>query len=180
MDLTVFGRVIAIGSVIQIPIFLLMGPIVDKFHPLRAGIVGYLLLVISGITSFVFIHGTMSFSICVIFIFVSVAVYQGVLLALGPRLFPRDKYGQFCSANAIVFGLGLMFGHPACGKFLDIMGSHRYAFLWFFCFSAVGAVLIWMVYRDWLHLGGDDHYEPPLKGQTAEPRGFEVAASQPR
>src|SRR5439155_24298603 len=127
-----------------------------------AGIVGYALLLVSGEVAFVFLTAAISFAICVSFVFVAVAIYQGVLLALGPRLFPRDKYGQFCSANAVVFSVGQMSGMWASGRFLDVMGSHRYAFLWFFSFSAAGAILMWLVYLDWKRFGGDEHYEPPV------------------
>jgi len=174
IPLATFGRIMSVRDFLQIPIFLAMGPIVDRIHPLRAGFIGFVMMTVSALTGFVCIVGTKSFTACVIFLFVSVAVYQGVLLAMGPRLFPRDKYGQFCSANSIVFSTGLMIGMWACGKLLDRMGSHRYAFLWTFCFALVGCLMISLVYRDWKRLGGDEHYEPPLKGQTAEPRGFEV------
>ena len=139
-------------------------------------------MTVSALTGFSFIVGTKSFTVCVIFLFVSVAVYQGVLLALGPRLFPRDKYGQFCSANAIVFNTGAMFGLWACGKFLDRMHSHRYVFLWTFCLSLLGSVFIALVYRDWKRLGGDEHYEPPLKGHVGHLRGhaFEVIHREPK
>jgi predicted MFS family arabinose efflux permease len=145
---------------------------VDRFHPLRAGVVGYLLLALSGISGFVFITGARSFVACVMFLYFAVAVYQGCLLALGPRILPRDKYGQFCSANSMVISLGSMGGMYACGKFLDVMQDRRYVFLWFFCFTTLGAMLIWTVYLQWKRLGGDEHYEPPLKGATAEPQSI--------
>jgi maltose/moltooligosaccharide transporter len=165
-----FGHVMFYRDLMQIPVFLAMGPIVDRFHPLRAGVVGYILLALSGLSAFLFIGGTKSFIACVMFLYFAVAVYQGCLLALGPRILPRDKYGQFCSANSMVISLGSMAGMWACGKFLDVMQSRRYVFLWFFCFTTLGAILIWTVFLQWKRLGGDEHYEPPLKGRTAEPR----------
>ena len=163
-----FGKILFWRDLMQIAVFLAMGPIVDRFHPLRAGVVGYAMLAISAITAFVCISGTKTFVLCVMFMYLAVAVYQGCLLALGPRIFPRDKYGQFCSANSMVISLGAIPGLWLCGKFLDAMGSHRYLFLWFFCFAGVGAILIWMVYVQWKRLGGDEAYEPPLKGRTSE------------
>jgi predicted MFS family arabinose efflux permease len=169
MNEGLFGKVMFWRDLMQIPVFLAMGPIVDRFHPLRAGVFGYAMLALSSISAFLFIRGTGTFMLCVMFLYFAVAVYQGCLLALGPRIFPRDKYGQFCSANSMVISLGTMPGMWVCGNFLDIMHSHRFVFLWFFCFSTIGAILIWTVYLQWKRLGGDEHYEPPLKGPTAEP-----------
>lgn len=156
-----FGNIMSWRDLVQIAIFFVLGPIVDFFHPLRAGFVGYALLLISAAMSFAFIHGPTSFAICVIGNFVAVAIYQGAIGALGPRLLPKEKYGQFCSALSMVWHLGLAIGVLACGKFIDVVGSYRWIFAWFFAFSALGMVMMWMVYQDWKKLGGDENYQPP-------------------
>src|SRR3954470_12349239 len=40
MDLARFGNVMAVRDVVQIGVFLALGPIVDRLHPMRAGMIG--------------------------------------------------------------------------------------------------------------------------------------------
>ena len=61
--------------------------------------------------------------------FVCVAIYQGATGALGPRLLPREQYGQFCSANSMLWHFGLMAALPVAGGVLDALGN-RFIFLW--------------------------------------------------
>ena len=161
MDLGKYQYILGIRDLVQIGIFFGLGPIVDRFHPIRAGFVGYAMMLVSALLGFIFIHGTKSFAICIIGVFIATAVYQGATGALGPRILPKDKYGQFCSANAIIFHLGLMVATVACGAFLDLMKSRRYSLLWFAVFSAIGMFFMWLVYLDWKRLGGDESYVPP-------------------
>jgi MFS family permease len=162
MDLAQYGTILARRDLVQMAVFFALGPIVDLVHPIRAGFVGYVMLLISGAACFFFIHGPTSFAVCVIGMFVAVAVYQGALGALGPRLLPKDKYGQFCSANSMVWHLGVAAGVYVCGKFLDIVGNRRWVFGWFFVFTLAGMITMWMVYLDWKKLGGDENYVAPL------------------
>src|SRR4051812_11984006 len=85
MDDERFGKIMSWKDIAQIVVFLGLGPIVDFFHPIRAGFAGYLLMLASGAISFFAITGPTSFAICVVAVFVSVGVYQGAIGALGPR-----------------------------------------------------------------------------------------------
>src|SRR5579872_866436 len=44
LDLGAYGDIMATQSLVQMGIYLCLGPIVDRFHPLRTGIFGYLLV----------------------------------------------------------------------------------------------------------------------------------------
>ncbi len=160
LNLGTYGNILAARDLVQIGVFFLMGPIVDKFHPLRAGLVGYLIMCAAVVSGAFFIHGTMSFAVVVIAIFASVAIFQGGSGALGPRLLPREQYGQFCSANAMVWHIGMMAAMPACGFLMDQLGK-RFVFVWFLMLSAVGIVMLFLLYLDWKKLGGDQAYTPP-------------------
>jgi MFS family permease len=158
-------------DLLQIGIFFLIGPLIDRFHPIRAGLVGYILMTIAALASARYIAGPTSFTVCVLITFSTVAVYQGATGALGPRLLPKEQYGQFCSANAMVWHVGLMVLTPTLGYLLDLFGDAT-MFVWFFGFSAVGIVMLWLVYLDWKRLGGDENYRPPVAHEDA--RGIEV------
>jgi nitrate/nitrite transporter NarK len=177
LNLAVYGKIMGRMMLIQMCVFLVLGPIVDKFHPLRVGLVGYLMMFAAPFASFFLIHDERSFAIWIVATYVAVAVFQGALGALSPRILPRQQYGQFCSANAMVVQAGLLVGWWVFGKYLDFMENYRYIFAWFFCFAGVGAVLMVLVYRQWKQLGGDEAYEPPVRTWAPEAE-LEVLATE--
>ena len=91
IDLATYGNIMSRRDLTQMGIFFVLGPIVDFFHPLRAAFVGYVMLLISAASCFLFIHGPTSFAICVIGMFVAVAVYQGALGALGTKTIAQSE-----------------------------------------------------------------------------------------
>jgi hypothetical protein len=84
------------------------------------------------------------------------------------RFFPRDRYGQFCSTNAIWRSAGGILGGLLAGGFLDLVGhwvgkekAYFYIPVWNVFFAIPGLFLFWNIYRSWKRYGGDD-YVPPL------------------
>src|SRR5207302_504646 len=173
MSLEAYGKVMATRDLVQIAIFLALGPVVDKLHPMRAGLAGFILMFATVVCSFLFIHSAKSFSVWVVITFAMVAIYQGATGALGPRLLPRSHYGQFCAASALVFHFGQMLLAPMLGVLMDNFGN-AVVFPWFFCFSAVGIVFLCLLYSDWKKLGGDEGYVPPITTDDPNDRAFEV------
>jgi maltose/moltooligosaccharide transporter len=167
MDLRTYGRIeTAIGGGV-LGVFFLMGPVVDRFHPMRVGIVGFALICVVAGFSYFGIHDVASYAMWVGMLRVATAVFQGATGALLPRILPRQQYGQFCSANAVVFHVGLAAALPLCGWMLDRTRNNALIFLWFFAFSAVGLVLMVALYRQWKALGGDQGYTPPVTAPGA-------------
>jgi predicted MFS family arabinose efflux permease len=160
LDLGTYGKIMAAQNLVQMGIYLCLGPIVDRLHPIRAGMIGYVLLAASAICGWRAIHSTSSFSIWIIIIFAAVAIYQGATTSLGPRLLPASRYGQFSAASALVFHFGQMMLTPVLGVVTDRCGNGA-IFPWLSGFSAAGLLLLYLVYRDWKKLGGDDAYVPP-------------------
>jgi maltose/moltooligosaccharide transporter len=173
MNLADYGRLMSLRDGVQILIFLCLGPIVDRLHPLRAGLGGLVMVFVAALCSFFFIRSPGSFSFWVIIIFATVAIFQGATGALGPRLLPRTHYGQFCAASALVFHFGQMLLKPVLGALMDHFGNVA-LFPWFFSFAGMGIVFMVLVYRDWKRLGGDESYVPPLATISREERAFEV------
>ena len=173
MGLDRFGKLMSNSYLVQMAIFLVLGPVVDKLHPMRAGFASFVLLFVTVLISFVSIHSGHGFSACVMIIFAMVAVYQGATGALGPRLLPRSHYGQFCAASALVFHFGQMLLAPVLGILMDKFGRIA-VFPWFFCFSGLGIFFMCLLYRDWLRYGGDESYVPPLTTGDPNDAAFEL------
>lgn len=169
LSLDRYGKLISWKDLLVIIPFTILGPIVDKVHPLRTGLASYFVVIAAGTASFFFIRGEMSFAVCVTALYLAIATFQASTGAIGPRLLPREQYGQFNSAGAMVFNFGWAGAAWMCGSFLDHMNDYRYLFLWFTGFCTLGFVLMLMVYSDWKRLGGDDAYVAPLPRESQKP-----------
>jgi hypothetical protein len=174
MGLEAYGKLMSDKDIVQIVIYLGLGPIIDKLHPLRAGLAGYVMMFLTVLLSFMFMHSTRSFSIAVVLIYAMVAIYQGATTALGARLLPRSHFGQFNAASALVFHFGQMLLVPGLGMLMDHFGKIA-VFPWFFSFAALGIFFMALLYRDWLRFGGDEGYVPPMPSNDPNDRAFEVA-----
>ena len=161
LSLQEFGQVKGWTFVIQIPVFVIVGYFVDRFHPIRVSLLGLLLTSVSYFCCFWFIHGSSSLLFWWSLNQAVIAIWLGAGLALGPRLLPRDRYGQFVSANYI-FGISsLIIFPPLVGLLLETLRDYRYLFI--FCgvltLGAFAAGLL--LFRQWKQLGGDRNYAPP-------------------
>lgn len=166
-DLKLLGRVNNTYAAIQIIVFFLIGPFIDRLHPIRACLGGYVILIASAVAGFLFIHGFWTYAVFVVLIYATFAVIQTAYLALLPRLLPREQYGQFNSANGLLFHFGLMVLLPVCGLVIDRHGNHV-VFAWLAGFSVIALIALYLVFRDWKRFGGDEHYEPPTPWLPAQ------------
>jgi Na+/melibiose symporter-like transporter len=174
-----YGAVLALRDLIWIGIYLALVPIMYKLHPMKAAVVGYVLMTAAAGASFFLVHDPTSFRIMTIVTFVCVALYLGGTAALNPRMLPREKFGQFASAGAMLFRLSVAGASIGMGLLLDFAGSNRFVFLWFFSFNVIGLLLAIWVYIDWKRLGGEAGYTPPLPpSAAARAGGFEVIATK--
>ncbi|HTL27829.1 MAG TPA: MFS transporter [Tepidisphaeraceae bacterium] len=156
-----FGKVISWGQMLSIPLFFALGPIVDRFHPLRVVLAGFLMICAAGVLSFFFSGGPQSFLVVMLMFSVAQAIFAGGNASMLPRLLPRQSYGQFCSANAMFNALATVVAPFLCGALLDAAKDYRWVFLWASVFAGTGAFMTLMVLRHWKRLGGDAHYVPP-------------------
>lgn len=191
----VAGTVTLISAALMYP----MGVLVDRFHPLRIMLVAQIGFCV--ISSFNLVFLFFEFppeaafwiyaAIAGISIPISVAnVSAGMPMSM--RLFPHERYGQFCSANAMCVALGTMVGGALAGAFLDalsrclstgnviaILGRtvpsndfyFRFIPLWTLIFMMLAFGTCYLVYREWKKLGGDKNYRPPLKDKFADFHG---------
>lgn len=161
MSKQAFGDATAYAGLIALPVFFIMGPLADRFHPLRVGIVGMSLMGASALASFFLIHDARSFWIWNVINTVTMTCWLGSQISLLPRILPMSQYGQYCSANNTLCAIG-KFGAPVLsGALIGALGSNRLTYLWTAFFSAGAVVAVLLVYRHWKRLGGDLNYTPP-------------------
>lgn len=170
LSLGQFGQIIGWFSLIGVPVFFLVGPIVDKFHPIRVAMVGLLLSALAFTGCYFGIHGETSLLVWMLITGVAIAVYMGAYLATLPRLLPRSYYGRFFTANQIFGFSGVVLAPVLCGGLISYFKDYRFLFVWCAACCFASFFMSVQVFRDWKRLGGDEHYHPPgFKEEEQEP-----------
>lgn len=160
LTLKQFGFITAVATGITIPLFYLVGILVDKFHPIRIYMAGSVLVIIANIIGFFWVHDYPSFSVVAILLALVYMLQTASSLPLGVMLVPHDRYGQFCSAAAMISALTLVAANSGGGWFIDKLG-YQYIYAWDLIFTTFGLIALGWVYRRWKALGGDKNYTPP-------------------
>jgi hypothetical protein len=100
------------------------------------------------------------------------------------RVFPKSRFGQFCSAQAMLRSTFTVISGMLAGLFIDLVrnlcnGSdyaYRFIYVWITFFTAISAVFMVKVYITWYKLGGDKHFHPPAPWSE---KGYEEMAAVP-
>lgn len=158
------GWVYAIAAVILLPI----GIICDRFSAVRFMVFGTIYNVPIPLLAFFFMRDTSSFVVYTLLLGLGRVFYDGGTLPLHAELFPRERYGQFGSANQMAASLIAIVTSFLLGAGLDwvthngkIADNYRYVFLWLFVANTGGAIFMYLLYRSWKKHGGPDAYVPP-------------------
>jgi maltose/moltooligosaccharide transporter len=161
LSLQEFGEVRGLTYIVQLPVFFLVGFLADRFHPIRVSVAGMAMTAASYFCCFFFVNGRSSLLFWWTANQAAIAVFLGGAMALSPRLFPRERYGQFISANLMIGMIGLVVSPPIVGWLLQRIGDYRYAFLFCGVLNALSLATLLLVYSMWRRLGGDEGYSPP-------------------
>jgi MFS family permease len=146
----------------------------DRWHPLRVYLLASVWALIGTAAQCLWIfkdfgpHGNLVYLYIVGLGFMPLAVIaEAAELPMYMRLLPRDRYGQFASANAMVRAFARIFLSVLAGAFIGWLapwfGERRYTFIaaWQFVFQVAAAVFLILLYRQWRLHGGNTHYVPP-------------------
>lgn len=178
------GKVVGISGVASVILMYPMGALVDRFHPLRIMIISQIGFCVAILPQLIFLFRDFSpgfafwFSVAVGGISLPFAVANAATsLPMVMRLFPHERFGQFCAANAMCGAFGSVVGGILAGIFLDTLkrifsdhGDYYYRFVpvWNFCFMALAAWITVLVFQEWKKLGGDEKYRPPIEDKFSD------------
>ncbi|MBX3749704.1 MAG: MFS transporter [Opitutaceae bacterium] len=164
LSLQEFGAIKGWTFLVQIPVFLVVGYFVDRFHPLRVAILGLLLTSITYFACYALVVDADSLLLWSCLNNAAIAVYLGAAMAMGPRLLPRERYGQFVSAN-LIFGItSLIVAPPAIGLLMEYIRDYRYSFLFSGLSNFCAFLACIALFLQWRQLGGDKGYQAPSVG----------------
>ncbi len=176
MSLQQMGIIHGLSAGISMAVIAVSGPLADKYHPIRVTIVGFIACVTIGIPmQFIWMFGMPSptFNFYYLLFQMILIYYPAITVArmLDPiliiRLFPKERVGQFCSANAMWRSLSSIVAGAILGIVLDLLlvllGTNEKAWtylpLWqWICFT-MGLFFLLKVFQHWKKMGGDDNYK---------------------
>jgi len=176
VSLSQLGKMGAVTNILTAAALYPAGAFADRYHPLNANFWGAIIMVCVIPFQFVFLYHGLSQSMAPRLFFVILgavsvlqAVYAASELPMYMKILPRDRYGQFCSANSMFRAVAMMVGAPAAGLFLDSMrrfdrgpnDHYRYASVWSLSFMVGCVCFLFLLRREWSRRGGKGAYTPP-------------------
>lgn len=144
LSLAAFGKILAGVHLAAFCLSVPLGYLADRVSPLRLAVWTALFACLLAAVSFLAVRGPRSFAVCATLVGVGFAFWIASLHPLFPALLPKDRYGQFVSANILLSSIATVVGAYLAGKFIDFAGgSYRYIYLWnaVFCGLALIALL---------------------------------------
>lgn len=191
LSLEQIGRLSFAGSVMGMITIPFSGWLADRFHPIRIVKIGMILHLCFTPISSVWLFWHPSPQVAFLFsLAVNCCLWApiGALVAvmdppLLMRIFPRDRYGQFCSANSLCRSVGGIAGGFLVGVYYDVITRYwgkdiafRLGFVWTALFYVFALFAITKLYKSWQRHGGDEAYVPPMgRVREAEPEPAEAA-----
>ena len=164
-------------------VILATGWLADRFHPIRVVIAGLLLQVFLATPAtclwlFTRMSSQASFHYWLIITMGLMVPASALWTMLDPpllmRIFPRNRLGQFCSANAITRAISINVNAAILGGGFILLQRHlgSRAYLWLpiwqlvsFCVMLLGVLLL---YRSWKRYGGAQGSRCPISGNLAK------------
>ena len=147
-DYDTIGKWGAVPPLISIPLGYFFGPMIDRLHPMRVFAPTFFLWGLVCIGSYFFIRDPWSYFFWTLLTQVIVFANGVTYGALLPRIYPREKFGQFCSANQLCGALGIALVTTPAGKLFDGLHSYRGAYLFQAFFLIAASVLFLKVQRE--------------------------------
>ena len=186
LTLEQIGTLGAIGGTVGLILTYPAGIVADKYHPLRVQLA--MQSVILCFTPLGLIYLVVPMSPQAVFYFslaITLAVAPANILYGASefptfmRLYPPERFGQFCSAMSMIRSVGLILGGLVAGLVFDGLkwaysGSdfaYRWVPAWIWLFQILAVLCLINVYRGWKRFGGMENYQAPLPGDATKVAG---------
>lgn len=146
-----------------------IGLLCDKYGATRFSVVASWFNLPAPLLAFFFVRDETSMIVFCILLHLGRTLYDGTLQPLGAQIYPRERYGQFGSANQAAGSIVALSTAPLVGWVLDRLtddnrapAGYRWIFLWVLALNVVALVCMILLYRSWRRHGGPDNYVPPI------------------
>ncbi len=178
LDLNLIGKSSAISGVAIVVCLSFAGVLADRWNAVRVDAYNNALLFMLLFTNLIWVFIDPPTTVVYFWVSIGAIPFTVLLSAISataymPRLmqlFPKDRFGGFCGAQALVRSAGTMVGGLVAGFYLDVVkrfypeGSlqpYRYITVWQFFWGLVSFYFCYQVYRYWKRLGGENSFVAP-------------------
>ena len=140
MATTVFGVLLGYST----------GSLIDRLKPIRVIPVTLFIWALLVLISFFVVRDKTTAAIMASLININMFGFGVALGAVTVELFPREKLGQFCSAQAFFYQTIIMVLNPlAISPFFDWLKFNRAGYLWSAFFYLLAGLVTVKVYHNW-------------------------------
>ena len=154
MDLTTTGWIGGMGQTVATVFGLVFGysagSMIDRLKPIRVIPVTFFIWSLLTLVSYFYVRDKMSAAIMSSLVNINCFVFFVALSAVTVELFPREKLGQFCSAQAFFYQTIIMVVNPlVISPFFDWIKFNRAGYLWSAFFYFLSGLVTVKVYFNW-------------------------------
>lgn len=162
IDLKTVGEIGGVSGIISAVSIYFFGKLMDKTHPMFIYFLGGLLVMVVNVFGFFFCWGVKTYYVIAVATTLMYAFQNLANTPLLVKLLPTDKYGQYCSGNAIVNHISLIIG-SALGGIVTQHFGYRVMFVWDFFVTALATGALIVVYFEWKRYGGKNYQAPQVE-----------------
>lgn len=157
-----FGIMTGWGCLVGVLLGFPVGLLTDKLGALKVFAIGTITVILVNFFSFFWVTGYISFYISTIALAIVYCIQSTSSLPVFVAILPKDFYGQFSSANALVRAVFVAIIGFGGGILFDILQDYQYIFAWDFIFTFLSFLCFVKLYTDWKKLGGKNYYTAPI------------------
>lgn len=161
LSLEEVGRINGWCAILGIPAVIIFGWMVDRIHALRVLSIGIVIAAAASIHGYFFVNDYNSLLVNSLIYTLGWIGFQTGQIPMYISLFPRLRYGQFSSANAMVSSLAIVISNWAVGAYIDHTGDYRDLLIWRAASWALVLLPLGVVLRHWRRHGGMLAYVAP-------------------
>ena len=141
-------------------LYFIMGFLVDYFRAIRVYFAGMILVIAANIYGYFFCNGLTSYIVVAVALSVVYCIQNSSTMPLFVDILPKDRYGQFCSAQALFRSVLMFICNAIAGTTVALFG-YRFIFVWDALFTIFALFATFMMARRWSQLGGIKSYIAP-------------------
>jgi len=162
LSMSTYGMYTSVSYGFSLCLTFFLGPLADRFHPLRLSLVTLALYGATTLWAFFFVSAA-SFGVIMMILSVLAGAYYTGAASLYQRILPSSIFAELGSAGGII-GTVLNVSAPLIiGSLLDRSGhNYRLTFIMGFVVTLMAIGCMSMVYWHWKKYGGPQNYKAPL------------------
>jgi maltose/moltooligosaccharide transporter len=161
LTLETLGKINGWSALIGVLISFPCGYWADKLHPLRLYTLSVILVIGVNVMGYFYAYDMFSYAVTALSLAIVYTIQATCTLPMFAALLPRERYGQFCSAQAIFAAFWLTVANWGGGWFIDATGDYRNIFIWDIFFTVGALIALIPVSRTWQQCGGKTNYIAP-------------------